>query len=211
MNSLKNIQFVTGVHGDERVPVLALASAYADQIVGNKQALAKNKRFIEKDMNASFGTKGNSYEEKEARKLLKRLDKKKPVIDFHTNQSMSEPFVIIVDKKMLFFAKTLGISRVAYMKHNVKKGHSLVNYCDGVSVEVGKHDTIESFRATLKILENLKKQKKRKVTLYEVFGKIKKPGKYINFKKCKNGFVPLFAGKNSYNCYGLKARIVKES
>ena len=209
---MKNIQLITGIHGDERMPILALVSVGVDQLIANKQALAINKRFVEKDMNASFGTKGNSHEEKEARKLLRKIDKDKLVVDFHTNQSMSDPFVIIVDKKMLPLASSLGIPRVVYMKYNVKKGHSLINYRDGVSIEVGKHDTCGSFKTTLRVLENLKgRRKKRKVTLYKVFGKIRKPGRYVNFKKCKDGFVPLFAGKNSYNCFGLKAKILKES
>ncbi len=206
---MRKYQFVTGIHGDEKLPIIALAGIGETQFVANLLALAKNKRFIERDMNASFGTGGSTYEEKEAGKFVSNLDKKKFVVDFHTNQSMEEPFVIIVDKKMIPFASTLGIDKVIYMKFNVKKGHSLIDLIDGVSVEVGNHNSINSIRNTIKVTEKLKEGRKRKITLYEVFGIIRKPGKYVNFQKCTQGFVPIFAGKNTYNCYGLKARILK--
>ena len=77
-------------------------------------------------------------------------------------------------------------------------------------MEVGKHDSIQSIRTTIRIVKNLKNPKKRKITLYEVFDIIKEPDEYINFQECKEGFTPLFAGRNSYNSYGLKAKVMKE-
>jgi len=207
---MNKIQFVTGLHGDEKLPIIALASINEEQVVANTLALAKNVRFIEKDLNASFGTSGMSYEERLAKKLVRRLDKNKLVIDLHTNQSMNEAFVIVVDKKMIPFASTLGIPKIVFMKYNIKKGYSLIDYFAGVSVEVGKHFSFKSIKNTIRIVSNLNKPSVKRVTLYEVFGKIDKQGKYKNFIKCREGFIPLFAGKNSYNCYGLKARIIKQ-
>ena len=116
---MKKIQLVTAVHGNEMMPTLALASIDAQQIVANPRALARGVRFAEKDLNASFGTGGNSYEEKRATELLKILNKKKLVVDFHTFSCESEPFAIIVNLVMLPLASSLGINRVVYMKHNI--------------------------------------------------------------------------------------------
>src|SRR3990172_6685419 len=173
---MNKIQFVTGLHGDEKLPIIALASINEEQVVANTLALAKNKL----------------------------------VIDLHKKQSMNEAFVIIADKKMIPFASTLGIPKIVFMKYNIKKGYSLIDYFAGVSVEVGKHFSFKSIKNTIRIVSNLNKPSVKRVTLYEVFGKIDKQGKYKNFIKCREGFIPLFAGKNSYNCYGLKARIIKQ-
>lgn len=205
---IKNIQFITGLHGDEHSPILALASIGIDQIVANPKAVSKNTRFIKRDMNASFGTKGSSYEEKEARKLLRRLDKNYLVVDLHTTQTTNTPFVIIVDKKMLPFARKLGVKRVVCMDYNIKKGHSLIDYRNGVSVETGNHNSKTAFRITTEIVTNLRKNKNHPVDIYEVYGKIEKPGKYVNFELYGKQFYPVFAGKNAYGIIGLKARKV---
>ncbi len=209
---MKKIQFVTGIHGNETLPVLALASIGQKQIVANVKALSQNKRFMETDMNASFGREGNTYEETRARRLLPLLDKRKLVIDFHTFSAMSEPFVVLVDLKILNFAKILGFKNIVYMKHNIKKGHALINLRDGVSIEVGNHVDPSSFQRTVDLVNRIKNGPRSlpKIRLYEVFGKIEKPGKYTNFKVHKDGFIPILAGENAYDFYGLKARIIKE-
>ncbi len=212
---MKNIQFVTAIHGDEPMPVLALASSGVRQIIANKKALSLGKRFIQIDMNASFGKKGNSYEEKRAREVLYKIDKKTIVIDLHTFSAMSKPFVIMVDLKMLNFAKTLGIKDIVYMKHNIKKGHALINYRNGVSIEVGNHTDPKSFERTLNIIETIRKKGciKSKITVYEVYDKIKNKGDYINFQvynDSNENFYPVLAGENAYDFFGLKAKILKD-
>jgi len=207
---MKNIQFVTAVHGNETMPTLALASEGIEQIVGNPAAVAKGVRFIEKDLNASFGAGGNTIEEKRATELDSILDKKRLVIDMHTFSCVSEPFAIVVDLDMIPLASSLGVKHVVYMKHNIKGGHSLINYRQGVSIEVGGHKDSESFEMTKKVLKKLMKDgiKPDKVKLYEVFGRIEEKGEYTNFEE-KNGFIPVLYGERAYDSagfYGLKAR-----
>lgn len=206
---MKNIQFVTAVHGNEIMPTIALASIGIEQIVANPRASARGVRFTEKDMNASFGTGGSSYEEKRARELMSKLDKKKLVIDFHTFSCESEPFAIIVDSEMLPLASSLGVKRVVYMKHNIKGGHALINHINGVSVEVGSHTDPQSFEMTLKIVKGLEEGiHLGKVKVYEVYGKIEEQGDFINFEE-KDGMVPVLYGERAYDgqgFYGLAAR-----
>lgn len=207
---MKNIQFVTAVHGNETMPTLALASEGIEQIVGNPQAVAKGVRFIEKDLNASFGAGGDTSEEKRATELDSILDKKRLVIDMHTFSCVSEPFAIVVDLDMIPLASSLGVKHVVYMKHNIKGGHSLINYRQGVSIEVGGHKDSESFEMTKKVLKKLMKDgiKPDKVKIYEVFGRIEEKGEYTNFEE-KNGFIPVLYGERAYDSagfYGLKAR-----
>jgi len=208
---MKKIQVVTGLHGDERLPVLALASIGQKQIVANTKALAKNIRFVEKDLNSSFGTNGITYEEKRARQILNLIGISDLVIDLHTFSAKSEPFVIIVNLEMLSFAEGLGFNNIVFMKHNIKGGHSLINQRNGVSIELGNHNDTKSFERAVEVVNRLKGKKTRslKIKLYEVFGIIEKPGKYVNFRKYKDGFIPILAGENAYDFYGLKAKIKK--
>ncbi|MFH2085207.1 MAG: succinylglutamate desuccinylase/aspartoacylase family protein [bacterium] len=207
---MKNIQFVTAVHGNEPLPTLALVSAGIEQVVANPRAIARGVRFTEHDLNASFGTNGAEYEKQRARQLLRHLDPERLVIDFHTFSCESEPFAILVDLAMLPVAASLGVKRVVYMKHNIKGGHSLINHRQGVSVEVGKHSDPKSFGKTLEIVRRLKIDgiKPAKVSVYEVYGRIEKKGEYINFEE-KNGIVPVLYEERAYDglgFYGLAAR-----
>lgn len=205
---MKNIQFVTAVHGNEPMPTLALADMGVKQIVANPRALARGVRFTEMDLNASFGRKSETYEEQRARELMRKLDREKLVVDFHTFSCKSEPFGIIVDFAMLPLARKLGVKRVVYMKYNIKGGHALINYCPGVSVEVGSHTDPDSFELTQKIVNNLKRGIEHKIQVYEVFGRIKEKGEYTNFQSTGK-FFPVLYGERAYDSqkfYGLKAK-----
>lgn len=203
--------FISALHGNEQLPVLALASLGVEQLVANPKALANNQRFVDQDMNASFGTQGQSYEERQARELLRKIDTQKPVIDLHTFSAESPPFAIIVDLKMISLAKQLHLEHIVYMKHNIKSGHALINHTNGVSVEVGKHNDPIGFQVTTKIVERLHCQKSPsiKCRLYEVYDVITKPGSYNNFVKHDEGFYPVLSGENAYNHGGLKAKFLE--
>lgn len=206
---MKNVQFVTAVHGNEYMPTLALASIGEPQIVANPRALARGVRFTEHDLNASFGTGGVAYEEKRARELDKVMEKGGLVVDFHSFSIKSEPFAIVVDLAMIPLAASLGVRHVVYMKHNIKGGHALIDHHKGVSVEVGQHSDPKSFDMTLEIVKRLSKDgiKPAKVKIYEVYGRIEEKGKYVNFKE-KNGIIPILYGERAYDglgFYGLAA------
>ena len=212
---MNNIQFITAIHGGEYMPVLALASFGIDQIVANPNALKAGKRFVEKDLNASFASAGKTYEEKRARQILRQIEKDKLVIDLHTFSAKSEPFIVIVNLKMLDFAKKIGFKHIVFMNHNIKKGHSLIDARDGVSVELGNHDDPKTFEEALKLTKRIKNKKPSKIKyrVYEVYGIIENKRKYENFKLYKSkdeSFYPVLAGEKAYYFYGLKARILKD-
>lgn len=208
---MKNIQFVTAVHGNEIMPTLALASIGESQVIANPRALARGVRFTEHDLNAAFGTGGDSYEEKRARELDKTLERKKLVVDFHSFSIKSELFAIVVDLAMIPLASSLGVKHVVYMKHNIKGGHALINKHQGVSVEVGEHSDPKSFDTTLQIVKKLKKDgiNPAKVKVYEVYGRIEEKGEYINFKE-KNGIIPVLYGERAYDGLGFYGMAAKE-
>jgi hypothetical protein len=198
--------YVTAIHGDEYIPTVCLAHNGYPQIIANVEALCLGKRCVDKDLNKVFGCSGKSYEERRARQILKLIPRTAKVIDLHTMSAKSDPFAIIVDLKMLPLALTTGMKHIVYMKYNIKESHALINYRSGISVEVGNHNTWESYKNTLKVLKNLQKGKKFKAGVYEVYGIIKRKVKYENFKPCPAGFIPVFAGEKAYSIIGLKSR-----
>lgn len=205
----QKIVFVAGLHGNETASIKALTENNINFILGNPRAYEQNLRFTEKDLNASFGLPDDSYESRRAKEILEEIDKDALVVDFHTTGKEDRPFVIIVDKKMISLAKRTGIQRVVMMKHNIKKGHALINYRGGVSVETGTYQSEKSYQTTLMVVENILSGKKHPITLYEVYDEIREAGNYKNFKIHKNGFIPILANEPEYEqqgLFGLKAR-----
>lgn len=207
----RKITFVTGIHGNEPIPTVALALMNERQIVANPKALSLGKRYIDCDLNSSFGKSGDNYEEKLAGSILRRIKKNKTVVDIHTFSAESEPFVVIVDLALKDFASGLGFRHIVYMKHNIKKGHALINYRKGVSIEIGNHKDPKVIERVSDLVKRLrsKKQKPKNIRFYEVYGIINKAGTYVNFKKHKEGFIPVLAGEKAYPFYGLKAKVLK--
>jgi hypothetical protein len=206
MISFKDIILVTGIHGDEKVPLIALTSLHIKTLAGNPKALMLNKRFIDYDLNACFGILDKGYESLRAKETLKLIPKNKYVVDFHTTSAKTEPFAIVVDHNLIRLAAQTGLSKVVVMKENIKKGHALINYRKGISIETGNHDSTEAFKTTIKIIHNLKKGRIGKVEIFEVYDIIGKRDDYQNFKKHRDGFYPVLAGEKAYPFFGLKAK-----
>jgi succinylglutamate desuccinylase len=121
--------FIGGIHGNEPAGVFALAQVLREiqkssiaingevhSFAGNLQALPKNRRFIEQDLNRiwkverirelqneNLEKKNESIEEKEQKELYESIkfafNLKKPVyvFDLHTTSSESRPFITIAD------------------------------------------------------------------------------------------------------------------
>ena len=209
-------RYVTALHGNEPKPVLGLEAMGVGQVVANPLALSRGVRFIEKDMNASFGTTGSTYEEIRAREVLVELAEKgeKVVIDMHTFSCDSPPFAIVVDEQLIPLASSLGIAHVVYMKHNIKGGHALINHAMGVSVEVGRHDDPESLLRAQELVRRLENGilMPNEANIYEVYGRITEKGEFHNFEHSSE-FVPVLYGEKAYfdqGFYGLKAKKIAE-
>lgn len=97
---------MTGVHWNERsglaafqkiLPEIKIDRWIVYFITANLQALEKNIRFVEKNMNRCFRKKikWNSYEENRTREIRKILNKSDYLLDVHnTTNKISEPFLI---------------------------------------------------------------------------------------------------------------------
>ena len=202
----RDITIVAGIHGFEKAPVRALHDNDIDFIVGNPRALEEHERFIEQDLNSSFGTFNETYESQRAREILQKIPEDNVVIDFHTTTAVSPPFAILVDEKMLPFARRMGVKYAALMTFNMKKGNALINHRDGISIEMTGYDTQESYDKTLEILKYFTSEEETDMEVFEVYGTITKQGDYENFKEHPDGFYPVLFGAEVYDFLGLKAR-----
>lgn len=207
----RQIQLVAGLHGNERAPVRALESLGKEFILGNPEAFSRNVRFIDEDINASFGLKDKSQESRRAQELLELIPPESVVIDFHTTSALSEPFVILTDAQMIPLAERTGCTYAVLMTHNIKEGHALINHRDGISVEISGYDTPEAYAAAKLIIESLESGVTSPITVLEVFGTITESGDYTNFIEHSQGFIPVLVGEESYDVIGLKARLLTKS
>lgn len=204
----RTVRIVAGQHGNEKGPVRALISRGCEFVLGNPEAGEKNVRFIDQDLNASYGVDTGTLESKRSQEILDLIPPQDVVIDFHTTSAEGPPFAILMNKAMLPLAERTGLTRAVLMTHNIKKGHALINVRDGIAVEISGYDTQESFDTSLSVLDALESRRSSPLTLYEVYGLITEPGNYKNFVKCEDGFYPVLVGEESYDFIGLKARKV---
>jgi hypothetical protein len=208
--SIKELSFVGAIHGNETTPYFAACEVGVPILCGNPRAAFERKRFIERDLNASFGTREQStLEEHRANELLELLPPEKPVVDLHTFSCVSEPFTVIVDRAQLPLAALVGIRKVVLMTFSIKGGHALINHRAGVSPEVGQHDSPLARETTLQVIDSIKRGKPlREIELYEVYGVIPSRGDHENFVPHRDGFIPVLAGELAYAHGGLMARRV---
>lgn len=200
---------MAGLHGNEQAPVHALVSKGISFISGNLEALRSGVRFIDTDLNASFGIETEGYERDRAKEILALISPDDVVIDFHTTSAKGPPFAILTDLAMLPLAERTGVAYAVLMTHNIKNGHALINVRDGVSVELHGYDTEDSFKTTLDVINHLESGAISQLELFEVFEKITEPGTYENFVPGADGTVPVLVGEESYNFIGLRARKLK--
>lgn len=105
----KTVAVFAGVHGNEKAGVIALQKITQSIqlkagtvyfVLANPPAVRKNVRYISKNLNRCFfvGNKGDSWEDKRARQLMKLLDRCDAVLDLHGyNGPEDTPFVITED------------------------------------------------------------------------------------------------------------------
>lgn len=206
---MKNITLVTCLHGNEPKPHEALRNAGELHIVANPRALSLGARYVDKDMNGSFGSAGSSYEELRALEVLGEIPESHLVLDFHTMSADSPPFAIVVDPELIPFARTLAVPYIVVMNFNIKTGNALINHRKGISIEVGKHQDSVVLDRTLSILEHARKGRAYDPEIFEVFDTIKEEGSYENFVEYRSeglSFFPVLAGEQTYSFPGLRAK-----
>lgn len=138
------ILVVGGTHGDERtgVDVVSLLKRNpvvdVDTLIANPRATKQCRRFVETDLNRSFGVQNpRSYEEKLALRLAKILKQYDLIVEFHNTVSRTTCAILTNPEPTMRQLRTvvhLGLDRVVIMP----TGHSLSgqNPSNAVSLEI---------------------------------------------------------------------------
>ncbi len=186
-----SVALVGCLHGDEvlgkkvidELEDVKLKRGSLSFIIANTPALAKNKRFIKKDLNRSFPGKRNGEDEEKLAYCLEGVLKDFDyVIDIHATDSDVGALVIVtsLNKNIKNFLKHIPITKVVLMKKsNFSKG-SMIDFCRaGISLEYGPDKTGRNYKKVLmnvrSILKNVgllsgKKELFLKKELYTVSG-----------------------------------------
>lgn len=175
------LSFVLGTHWDEQAPIKALdilkknlewqkLTKNIKIIYANTEAIKHNKRFIEKDLNRSFGGFGDSsYEERLANSLKLELRKTAYNFDFHTTSfEINGPYWVISTYKDTIKEILSGL----WMINNVfTADECLVKHApNGIAFEVWYEKDPKTITDTVTIMNNILEQ----------FGIIEKKDKSIH-------------------------------
>lgn len=115
-----NILVIGGMHGNELLGVQLVQSLQRQPIEGvsaliaNPRAVKNGARYVETDLNRSFGTQpSDTYERRRAKALLGKLKRYDAVLDFHNTETPQNNccFVGVESEQLLYeTAKRLGFS-----------------------------------------------------------------------------------------------------
>ena len=186
---------------------------YVNFMIANPRARKLRTRYIESDLNRSYGVSGGTYECRRASKILEHINTENYdlVLDMHTT-TVDQPPCVIIAKINVHNEPYL---RASSFDHIVEMGsladHTLAGNCpQSVAIEIHEHipeDLLESIcwdvdryihghasdneKSVYKDTKQLKKSELSDDDLKTL----------QNFKLCDKGFYPIMIGENSYKKY----------
>ncbi|MEK6968774.1 MAG: succinylglutamate desuccinylase/aspartoacylase family protein [Nanoarchaeota archaeon] len=224
-----NFAIIVCVHGDEKygVEVIKKIKKFTNKtsvIIANPEALKKNKRFVDVDLNRCFpGKARGNREERIAFSLTKALKQFDYVIDLHSSSTETEPFIITTristDHKKLI--SCIPVRKVVIMTKKLAKGKALIDHCKcGVSIEIGQHQNKNNAAKAVSIIRrmliNIKNFSSSKKIFFKAYGismhgdphppKLKN---FVHYVEKKSKVYPLLITPKEYagdSVHYLKAR-----
>lgn len=195
--------------------------------LGNPKAHKEKVRYIESDMNRSYGGTANTYEEKRAQHILKFISEGNfdLVLDLHTTVCDQPPCFILPEltPATRTFIRASHIERVVLLTDPMVRTSLTGVHPRAMAIEVANS------QLTPRLLDNLCEDIARYVKddiksatkkVYDVPSLLLKTevapellGSLINFEKTKDGFIPILTGNNSYrkNTHYLGFKAVSET
>lgn len=190
----------------QRSPLLE----HIDFMVGNPRAYHARQRYIDCDLNRSYGQSGTQYEQKRAQKILRYIARTKPdlVVDMHAT-SCHQPNCLIVNRldnpmvqRLLRASHIPVILRIQSMDdiasivpnavgYEIPNRHISPALLDDIAQDlqrcvdsVAKYPKKQMFTMTDKIYKNEVSDEQART--------------FVNFEPHSLGFVPIMTGNNSY-------------
>lgn len=144
----KNILVVAALHGDETFGLKIIAHLRAanlpgiETVIAHPEAIAKRKRFLDTDLNRSFGLNSDSREVRIAESIKAQITAGKYdlLLDIHTSHADVGELAILAGQspQLIAVSELLGIKNAVIMPHTQAR-HSLIGQFPkiGVSLEYG--------------------------------------------------------------------------
>lgn len=187
---------------------------YCEFYVANPLATQLGRRYIESDMNRSYGQAKDSYESRQAQKLIDYIEATKPdiVLDLHTTTCIQPPSLIITQniQSRRAFIKASSIKKVMVMQGTIAD-NSLIGFSPiAISIEVSDVDlraeTYDSLIRDIRRFIHVQVSPTER-SFYTISDKLKKDefsqnyiSKLQNFEFTEHGFAPYLVGPdNSYS------------
>lgn len=190
------VGIVACVHGDEPAGLATLRAVKEQKIlkgtvkciVANRQALAKNTRFIDTDLNRAFPGKEDSalLENRLAYKLKGIINDCDYVLDLHSFPTETPPFAFCTyNRDVSDFAAMTGIQKLVYLGHESTR--TLISNCrKGLILELGQNvaditksagvSAIFNFLGSLGMITAPKRLfSPTELEVYEIFDSAQKP------------------------------------
>lgn len=226
------ILIVGAQHGNETLGVelydyistyYPLQNEHIDLLIGNPKAYLARVRYIQSDLNRSYGTNRVDYESRRAKKILKYIESHNfdLVLDIHTTVCDQPPSCIVAEPTPIVDA-FIGSSRIVHiveMPSHIASVSLLGHIKNVVSVEINAKSVDSALLECLaKSIDRFIDGKQLSLTryVYGITDKIYKvdiseeeAGSFNNFMKHPMGFIPILTGENSYkeqtNYLGFRA------
>lgn len=191
----------------KRAPILE----HIDFLVGNPRAYAAKKRYIECDLNRSYESGGDQYEECRAREIKQYIARTRPdlVLDMHTTNCEQPNCLIVSGTDGEVRRRLLRASHIDHVLQVRPMGDiaTLGNFVVGYEVPNRHIDSqlLDDIAGDLqRFIDGVGGYKQKK--LYVMQDKIYKRGvspqqvaSFVNFELHPElGYVPVMTGKNSY-------------
>jgi len=210
------------LHGNEPygLEVVKRLPASVQYFIGNENALEKNVRFIDVDLNRCFpGDPEGNYEERRAVYLVSKLKDFDYIIDLHSTSNECPIFGIVtrINKNKIFLAESLGLNKLVLMPRRVAKGKALIDYVKcGISLEVGPHNRKENSEEILSAIRNLLNNptQNKELEIFIAGNEIRKEGERViiqNFQEIKKGELIMDGNKKQYADEDFIAILVNEA
>lgn len=161
----KTVAVFSGIHGDEKVGVIAVRKMMKELkvergkvflVIANPSAIKKNVRFVSKNLNRCFytGNQGKTSEDTTARRLMKLLTECDALLDIHAYHDLQGMPFIICPKKDLKLAKIFNTTNISFDWKNLERGATdgYMESCNkpGICLECG---VVGEYKKNLKFAE----------------------------------------------------------
>ena len=175
------ILVIGGTHGNESLGIELVRLLRerlikgVDTLIANPRAVAAGVRFVETDLNRSFGGKASGYEERRACEITRLVAQYDLVLDFHNTQAANNNCSFIGPNSEYLLP---GISALLGLNNCIIATYDCINrQCPNtLSIEISQNDKLDNPSVWRRKIDQLMQEdsleKSRELNLYRFAGRL---------------------------------------